>query len=228
MFHSFSSLDQLMNYLWARKREGRKSENDMRNFSHLSLRYVLDRMQERAYQKQRPEMPWLTPAACEALRDVLRSTDTVLEFGSGRSTKWLAKHVKRVISIEHNPAWHAKVYKDLKVAGLSNVDLHLVEEGGCFISDVNALVAEVSVDVFLVDGIQRDECALLSLEKIRSGGVIILDDSQRYLPSDSRAPEKLDPNQVNPLWLEFRKKIENWRKVPTTSGVSDTTFIFAP
>lgn len=41
----------------------------------------------------------------------------VVEWGSGGSTLWLARYALSVWSIEHNPAWHARVRRDLGSSG---------------------------------------------------------------------------------------------------------------
>lgn len=54
----------------------------------------------------------------------LKDTDVVLEFGSGASTNFIAKHVKKVFSIENNHDWFVKVSSRI----MPNVHLEYVEQ----------------------------------------------------------------------------------------------------
>lgn len=179
----------------------------MRSFSHISARYVADRLGEIIYQKRNPEKPWLTPLACEILGELVRPEDLILEFGSGRSTRWFSKHAKMVTSIEHNPEWFAMVSEGIRKDGISNVDLHMVESLSNYAAHADKLVEDNSVDISLIDGVMRDACALVAAKKVRSGGVIIIDDSHRYFPSTSRAPGALaagrDTIDAASSWPEF-------------------------
>lgn len=203
----------------------------MRNFSHLSARYVRDRIGELIYQKKNPEKPWLTPQACEILDDLIRPSDHVLEFGSGRSTRWFAKHAGAVTSIEHNPEWFAIVTQEIQKNGISNVDLRLVENISDYSAEADGIVSDGSIDIALVDGVMRDTCAVVAARKVRAGGVIIIDDSHRYFPSTSHVPGALvagqDAFDADSRWPEFMAAIDGYRIVRTSSGVSDTTLFFA-
>lgn len=198
----------------------------MRNFSHISARYIWDRIRELSYQRSHPEMPWLAPAACEVLNSLIKSTDTVLEFGSGRSTKWFAQYAFKVISLEHSKDWLDKVGTDLEASSFDNVDLHFVAGSAAYIDLVDEIVPDGSVDISLVDGIKRDECALLSLRKVRPGGVIIIDDSQRYLPHKSRSPDRPESDEGRLGWSKFCEAAQDFRHIQFSSGVSDTTLVF--
>lgn len=202
----------------------------MRNFSHLTTRYIRDRISELRYQKKNPEMPWLTPQACTLLCELVRPDDRILEFGSGRSTRWFAKHAGVVTSIEHNPEWFATVLEGLRKDVISNVDLFLVENLSEYADKADEIVADGSIDIALVDGVVRDACAVVAAKKVRSGGVIIVDDSHRYFPSVSHVPGALvagrDTIDASSRWPEFMAATSCYRAVRTSSGVSDTTLFF--
>jgi hypothetical protein len=53
--------------------------------------------------------PWMTPAAVKHLDHLLSAEDVVLELGSGASTAWYARRVRRVVSLEPNPSWAERV-----------------------------------------------------------------------------------------------------------------------
>ncbi len=61
-----------------------------------------------------PEHPWLTKEASFILVSLLKETDIGLEGGSGRSTLWFARRVKKLTSVEHNKNWYNKILKKLQ------------------------------------------------------------------------------------------------------------------
>lgn len=201
-----------------------------RRISHINARYIRDRLIEMAYQKRHPDQPWLTPHACKLLTELVQSKDAVLEFGSGRSTVWFSQKAKEVTSIEHNKEWFDRVGSDIREKNLENTRVIFTENNDSFTKNVSESICNSTFDVILVDGIRRDECAMLALEKVRSGGLIIIDDSHRYLPSTSSSPCALRPGHenldFNSHWPEFVDETSKFRQIRTSSGVSDTTIFF--
>ena len=209
----------------------------MRSFSHWTPRYIGSRIAEKYYYAIHPDHPWLTQTANEMLVTYLKKSDVGLEFGSGRSTLWFAKRVGHLISVEHDEAWFQKVSQTLKDNNLNNVDYHLHprnltdEQGGetDYVKVVQGIKSD-SIDFVLIDGVYRDFCALESIRVIRPGGVMIIDDVHRYLPSDSYSPNSrtLKDGPKGQTWAKVYEMISQWRKIWTTSGVSDAAFFFKP
>jgi predicted O-methyltransferase YrrM len=140
-----------------------------------------------------PERPWIVPAAIGFLRRRIRANWSVLELGAGRSTPWFARRAGRVISLEDNEFWHGWVGGQLEGAELANVDLRLrpVE---AFASEVEALDDEV-FDLVVLDFLEapivtRVDVLKPAMKKVRPGGFLLLDDSDR--PGYSEAFELLD------------------------------------
>ena len=73
-----------------------------RSFRHWTFRYLIDRTELLLYERRHPDLPWLTREAVDFLASWLQPSDHGLEWGSGRSTVWLAQRVSRLVSIEHN------------------------------------------------------------------------------------------------------------------------------
>jgi hypothetical protein len=67
-------------------------------------------------------VPWFTYPAIRFLQGIVRPDLRVLEYGTGNSTLWWAQRVQQVVSVEHDPAWAARVRK----AALPNVELREV------------------------------------------------------------------------------------------------------
>jgi hypothetical protein len=68
------------------------------------------------------------------------------------------------------------------------------------------------------------------LPKIRSGGLLIIDDIHRYLPSGSRAPlaVPLDGDAASETWTRVADAVADWELTETTSGVTDTAILRKP
>jgi predicted O-methyltransferase YrrM len=207
----------------------------LHSIKHWTYRYIIDRTAEKIYRRQNPDLPWLTPWAVEFLSTWLKPTDIGLEFGSGRSTIWFAKRVSNLISVEHDPKWFAEIACRLAELQLTNVRYlnhpsNRLENGeGSPYVQVAADQADSSLDFVLVDGIYRGICARLSIPKLKSGGILIIDNVNHHLPSHSRSPNSLPVDQIPNLeWQSVYAIIKNWRTYWTSNGVSDTALYFKP
>jgi len=178
------------------------------------------------YEKTNPADPWLAKDANLYLQKKLNKTFKVLEIGSGRSTTWFAHRVGKLISIEHDPSWHSLVLDNLCKHQLRNFDLKLVERSN-YVAEARELPKDF--DAILVDGIFRDLCALEALKHLKSGGMLIIDDSQRYLPYGSKTPETIG---LGPLpsneWNIFHQQTKNWKTRYFSNGVQDTAILIKP
>jgi predicted O-methyltransferase YrrM len=193
---------------------------------------VLDRSLQIIRQRRRPQDPWLTPEAVSLLEGLMRSGDKGLEWGAGRSTPWLAARMGHLISVEHNPQWAARVKGMLGVRGLEEKATLILAEDGSFEREnsryvqVAASLADGSLDFCLVDGMARDHCALAVLGKLKSGGLLVIDNINWYLPRErpSRAPDSrsLDQGPASPQWEEALMRLRSWRCIWTTDGITDT------
>jgi len=208
-----------------------------RSFQHWTVKYLFDRMVEKNYRRLNPEKPWLAPAANEFLEGYLKPTDQMLEFGSGRSTLWFSKRVSHITSVEHNPAWFSKIEDRIDGLSIKNITyiLHPKQEESVPASETNYVnatrdFAPSSLDVVLVDGTYRAQCVLKSLPLLKPGGLLIIDNVNRYLPSNTKAPNSRSITQgpVDDEWQQVSDRISSWRFFWTSNGVSDTAFFFKP
>jgi len=117
-------------------------------------------------------LPWIPPAAARQLAAIAQPDWTVLECGSGMSSLWWAGRVKRVISLESNPAWHQQVSQRLQAAGIRNVELHLT-------ADYLPLLREhlPAANLVVIDGDQRDKCAEVVKAAPANGRWVYLDNT---------------------------------------------------
>ena len=191
---------------------------------HWTPRYLIDRVREGRYRHNFPDLPWLTPASIDILTTWLRPTDVAVEFGSGKSTAWFANRVKTLTSVEHNPEWYGRVRPTVEPLG---VDYRLCTDAVSYIAVAQAL-APASVDFVLVDGQHRAECVLAVIDAIRPGGLLVLDNANRYLPSPgTRSPYQLSHHALP--WEDVVQRLGAWRTIWTTNGITDTAlFIKTP
>lgn len=203
----------------------------MRSLEHWSFQYAVDRFAELGYRLLHPHAPWICIPAIGALAKRLEPEHQVWEWGSGRSTAWMAPRCKRLISIENDPAWHAKVTLQLQSADRLHAECRLIEDPDAYVNAISTEPCE-SLDLVLVDGPTplRAGCLLQALPKVRPGGWVVLDDAQRHLPSHSRAPEALGPGprELDHATKEFMKCTGSWDRLWYSDGVKDTAFFQKP
>lgn len=199
------------------------------------LRYRLSRpflkLKYEKFQKKHPNLPWLTPDAIHVLQQLLNGGHG-LEYGSGRSTVFFAGLLDRLDSIEHHEGWYHKVKTMLKEKHIENTNLHFVAPNGdvslpklssedqvfmtveeypvkdeSFLDYILKLeiFEDDSLDFILVDGRARRSCCLKAFDKLKKGGLLVLDNSERR---------------------RYHEVHEAFRAIPsiqTTTGLTDTT-----
>lgn len=119
-----------------------------------------------------PRLPWIPPAARQKLQEIAQPSWTVLECGSGMSSLWWTSRVGKVVALETNADWHAKLSKQVSAEGLENLELHRVEDYSELLSQ-NARRA----DLIVIDGYQRDVCAQVAVAAVTKPTWIYLDNS---------------------------------------------------
>ncbi len=181
-----------------------------------------------------PNRPWTTPASIMFFDKVLTKDMIGLEYGSGRSTMYFASKLKKLVSIEHYEGWYAKVKKQLLANQITNVEYYLIlkqdtpdKTDGSDI-ELNKLVGgedrndfynyytkvnEYEDDYFdfvLIDGRAREKCGLNAVNKLKPGGMFVLDNSERL------------------RYASLHKALKTWPKVETTTGLTNTTIWIKP
>lgn len=115
--------------------------------------------------------PWLTDDANAWLSDNLPDGHC-FEWGSGRSTIWLAERMKSVATVEHDQLWYARL------PSLPNVRCYLVplnEEYAQIIHDYDW----GHFDLIVIDGRRRNQCVGHALIHSFKDTLIVFDDAQR-------------------------------------------------
>lgn len=152
------------------------------------------------------KIPWITFSAIDFLRKISHSEMHIFEYGSGGSTFFWASRVKHITSIEHDKSWFETIKMELTKQKITNVDYVLREpysipdfekkqfqiasdyisgdpsqNGKSFEAYVKTIDSfpDENFDVIVVDGRARPSCILHSLKKIKSGGYLLVDNSER-------------------------------------------------
>jgi len=139
--------------------------------------------------------PWLSLAAVTYLDRLLDRRWLMLECGAGRSSPWYATRVGQIWSLESNEQWFEYVRELMEHHGFGNHEVIFApletwpSRISCF--------PDRSLDIAVVD---HDETASFTRlaaigalkSKVRPGGVLMLDDSDR--------PEFGDVKDILPGW----------------------------
>ncbi|MDQ3395189.1 MAG: hypothetical protein M3512_13905 [Bacteroidota bacterium] len=179
--------------------------------------------------------PWTSQASIIIFEKILNKNMIGLEYGSGKSTLYFASKLKNLLSVEHAKDWYENIKVLLESKNIKNVDYRLVEKnkpcsGNTSIEIQNKLklpkfhirkdyeayynvvneFPEQHFDFILVDGRARVECAINCIGKLKRNGILVLDNAER---------ERYSP---------VIKILDEWPRVVTTNGLTDTIFWFKP
>ena len=122
---------------------------------------------------------WLPYEAIDFLENHVNPNFWVLEFGGGGSTAWFVDRVQKVVTIESDEEWVNLIHGETASSGKAELYLRSsADRYAAYVAAASTFPAE-SFDVILVDGRERVECVRRSVEKLKPGGLLILDDSDR-------------------------------------------------
>jgi hypothetical protein len=154
------------------------------------------------------ELPWLTIDAKNYMEKFLKNNKNskVFEYGSGGSSLFFSKLASEVYSIEHDPKWFSVVCDVMKNKLMRNWSGFLIEPeivgsentkninnpNDYYSSDSNYINRQFVkysnsiskfedgyFDLVLIDGRSRPSCIMNSFNKLRIGGLLIIDNSER-------------------------------------------------
>lgn len=117
-------------------------------------------------------VPWMTYPAISYLNQLDFSEKQVFEYGCGASTHYWARRAKKVFSVEHDQPW----FERTRAVPLANAQIELAA-GKDY---VLAVKSDAPHDVIVVDGRWRADCVVTCHGFLAPGGMIILDNSERY------------------------------------------------
>lgn len=153
------------------------------------VRFVSRLVRSRGANALERGVPWLPYRTIEALEPLARNA-RVFEYGGGGSTVWFAERAAQVVTVEHDRAWLEALRTALSES--ANVELLQadVDDDGPtgYVSAIDRFDDE-QFDIVLVDGRRRMACLQRARARVRPGGVLVLDDSDRE--EYGSAPERL-------------------------------------
>jgi predicted O-methyltransferase YrrM len=208
--------------------------------SSLRPAYLVPRLQQISFCRRRPDAPWLTEGAVLLLEAWLRPEDAGLEWGSGRSTLWFAQRVGRLLSVEADRHWYERVKAQLGERGCKNVDyrhvpceLEEVDEPTAHpYADVARELPDQALDFVLVDGHIRVACVEAALIKLKPGGLLILDNANRFIPNQLSAGfttvHEPRAEARTERWGRVVEQLHSWRAIITSDRIWDTRFWIKP
>lgn len=151
------------------------------------------------------QQPWLPIEAIEFLEQNLKVDSVGLEFGCGSSSFWFSKLIKKIYSVESDPNWCQEISELIENFSIDNIILicHPCEMKNIYAIDTetdesyfeysgSVTKVEEELDFVLVDGVGRSLCIEKSLEKIKLGGYLIIDNAERpaYFDAISKIPKE--------------------------------------
>jgi len=123
-------------------------------------------------------VPWLPLPCVEFLNKYLNITMHGFEYGSGHSTIFFAKRVGGLVSIESSIVFYNDTNNLIRHFDIKNTTLAL-EPGNNVYQFYISPFPDNYFDFVLVDGKNRVECLKFCHSKIKFGGILILDNSER-------------------------------------------------
>lgn len=123
-------------------------------------------------------VPWLPFRVVDELTSIVDETTRVFEYGGGGSTLWFLRHGATVVTVEHHSEW-----VDLLEASIESPRWTLLRrDARDGFRDYVGAIREFPVDDFdvvVVDGRERARCVEAALDRVRPGGMLIVDDVDR-------------------------------------------------
>lgn len=126
-----------------------------------------------AIDKDGQPIPWITYPAIEYLNQLDLTKKRILEWGSGNSSRYFAARCSEIISIEHNKEWFDSIQSTL--AQNQKLFFSPLETYASFPQTLG-----LKFDMIIIDGMLRKECVDACFDLLSEGGLILLDNSERY------------------------------------------------
>jgi hypothetical protein len=145
----------------------------LRNYQILSVGYGQFRTMKQwdCVDAAGAPIPWYSYPAIEYIKQLDLSDKSVFEYGSGNSTRFWAARCTKLVSVDDDRKWFEKI----KGTVPATVEYLLLEDKNGYIEAIRKVPDKL--DIIIIDGSHRYECAVEALDKLRDDGFIILDNS---------------------------------------------------
>jgi hypothetical protein len=171
-------------------------------------------------------VPWLTYPFTEFISPRLNKKHDMFEFGGGNSTLYWADLVKTVDSVDHDKKWVDLVSKKLpengKIIYVEVEDMHYTALAFQPIGVVNnynqsAINMGKKYDIIIIDGVDRNNCIINSLDSLKDAGIIVIDNIEL---------ESSMQDSIAVLIKNDFKRIDFWGLSPLLTGGSCTSIFY--
>jgi len=144
--------------------------------------------------KEKNPIPWFTYPIIDYLNNLNLKNKTIFEYGSGNSTIYWATRCKSLVAVEHDEIWFSVVKE--KIEKYNNSKLLFVNSASAEKYSSSILKFDTKFDIIVIDGEHREKCARKAIKKLKSGGMIILDNSD-WFPKIKYFLEKQGFNRID-------------------------------
>jgi hypothetical protein len=159
----------------------------------------------KSYRKLYPNDPFYTSGVIEKIRSLLNTKMVEFEWGSGVSSRWYAKQVKKYICVEHSEEWFNRTKKVFKNNNVKNTEIIFSAETDLpldfswkkqwqyysilnyppanpkfkdNIATINQYL-DKHFDCIVIDSRERVGCLVHAIPKLTTDGLLIFNDSHR-------------------------------------------------
>jgi predicted O-methyltransferase YrrM len=160
------------------------------------------------------KIPWLTESAIDKIDKFILSccNPKILEFGMGSSTIYYSNICNELISVEHDKNWFDSISEAISLRGNEKKCKLILSQSALIAENSDHLVlsyenicdeyADEYFDLIIIDGRDRVKCFFKAEPKLKSGGMLVLDNSERseysMIFDAYRNKEKFDYVQTKP------------------------------
>ena len=121
-------------------------------------------------------LPWYNEPTIAFLNKILNNKLTVFEYGGGNSTLFYARQTKKVYTIETRKKWVDYILFNGQV--FNNIEIKLCSFLPNFANEIESFSIN-KFDLIVIDLRDRSVCLHKSINFLKPGGIILLDNSER-------------------------------------------------
>src|ERR1035437_1514773 len=215
----------------------RSNKNNDSTYSQLKHYFQWKKSLQPDSSSVKDEQPLITFDVIDFLKSNLNNKSKIFEYGGGGSTLFFVKRANEVITVENDQDWFqilSQIIKDKKYTNWKG-SFKLAQKGDLVAQPDQANPEHYSsedekstgynykeyvtfidnypdnyFDMVLVDGRSRSSCIMHSINKIKKGGFLILDNSERNYHTES-------------LKNNFDVIIDNYGASPYSQSFTKTT-----
>jgi hypothetical protein len=171
-------------------------------FDTVKNYYKWKRSNTENYSPMNERKPWLTLEAISIIDRQINQGDKVFEYGGGGSTLYFIDKGANVVTVEHDEDWFNLIQKKISnnknwdgilekpqfssaINNPSNPDLYISMDenynGRCFRNYASSIdrYPDSFFDFVVIDGRSRPSCIKHSFCKVKPGGYLLLDNTER-------------------------------------------------